>query len=121
MLVKDCEHEVVKSLNGNVLKQVDDFKYLGSYISSIKKDFKIRKAQAWIAYNKLHTMQTSGISTKTKINLFKICVENILLYGSDTWTKLKQLEKRLDGIFTRLLIRVQNINWKQHFTLKQIF
>ena len=31
MLVKDCDHEVVKSLNGNTLKQVNDFKYLGSY------------------------------------------------------------------------------------------
>ena len=32
MLVKDSEHEIVKSLNGNILKQVDDFKYLESYI-----------------------------------------------------------------------------------------
>ena len=88
-LVKDCEHEVVKSLNGYILKEVDDLKYLGSYISSIKKDFKIRKAQAWVACNKLHTIQTSGISTKTKINLLKICVESILLYGSETWTKSK--------------------------------
>ena len=46
MLVNDSEHEIVKSLNGNILKQVDDFKYLGSYISSSKKDFEIRKAQA---------------------------------------------------------------------------
>ena len=45
MLVKDFEHKVVKSLNGNILKQFDDFKYLGSYISSSKKDFEIRKAQ----------------------------------------------------------------------------
>ena len=46
VLVKDCEHKEVKSLNGNILKQVNDFKYLGSYISSSKKYFKIRKAQA---------------------------------------------------------------------------
>ena len=26
ILVKHCEHEVVKSLNGNILKQIDDFK-----------------------------------------------------------------------------------------------
>ena len=43
ILVKDCEHEVVKSLNGNTLKQANDFKYLGPYMSSSRKDFKIRK------------------------------------------------------------------------------
>ena len=97
--------------------------YLGSYISSSKKDFEIRKSQACVACNKLHTIWTSGISTKTKINLFKTCVESILLYGSETWTKnLKEkLEKRLDGTYTRLLMKVQNINWKQHFTLEQIY
>ena len=46
MLVKDCEHEKVKPLNGSILKQLNDFKYLRSYISSSKKDIKIRKAQA---------------------------------------------------------------------------
>ena len=69
----------------------------------------------------LHTIWTSGISTKTKINLFKTCVESILLYGSETRTMSKQLEKRLDGTYTRLLMRVQNINWKQHFTQEQIY
>ena len=34
----------------------------------------------------------------------------------------KQLEKHLDGTYTRLLMRVQNISkWKQHFTLEQIY
>ena len=45
MSVKDCEHGEVKSLNGNILKQVDDFKYQESYMSSSKKDFEIRKAK----------------------------------------------------------------------------
>ena len=120
MLVKECEHKVVKSLNGNILKQVDGFKYQGSHISSSKRDFEITKSQAWLACNKLHTTWTSGISTKTKINLFKTCVESIFLYGSEIWTMSKQLEKHLSGTYTKLLMRVQNINWKQHFTLEQI-
>ena len=118
---KDCEHEAAQSLNGNILKQVDDFKYLGSYIWSSKRDFEIKKTQAWVACNKLHTIWTTGISTQTKINLFKTFVECTLLYGSETWAMPKLLEKRLDGTYTRLLMRVQNINWKQHFTLEQIY
>ena len=75
MSVKDCEHGEVKSLNGNILKQVDDFKYQESYMSSSKKDFEIRKAKVWVTSSKLHTIWTSGISTKLKIYLSKTCVE----------------------------------------------
>ena len=91
MLVKDCEHEEVKSLNGSILNQVNDFKYLGSYISSSKKDFEIRKAQACVALK---------FQPKQKINLFKTYIESIVLYGSETWTLSKQLEKCLDGTCT---------------------
>ena len=56
MFVKNCEHEVVKSVNGNMLNKVDDFKYLGSYISPSKKDFEIRKAKSSVACNKLHNI-----------------------------------------------------------------
>ena len=103
ILVKDCEHQVIKSLNGNILNHVNNFKYLGSYILSSKKDFEIRKGHAWVAGNKLHTIWNPGLSTKTKINLFKTCVESILLYGSETWTMSKQLEKHLDGTYTRVV------------------
>ena len=33
----------------------------------------------------------------------------------------KQLEKHLDGTYTRLFMRVQSINWKKHFTLEEIY
>ena len=34
---------------------------------------------------------------------------------------VKALEKRLDGTYTRLLMRVQNLSWKSHPTRKQIY
>ena len=46
---------------------------------------------------------------------------SILLYGWETWTMSKQLEKPLDDTYTRLLMRVQKINWKPHFTLQKIY
>ena len=48
--------------------------------------------------------------------IFKAAVEPFLLYGSETWTLSKKLEKRLGGTYTRLLMRVQNISWKSHPT-----
>ena len=87
-------------------------------MSSSKKVFKIRKAQAWVACNKLRTIWTSGISTKTKINLLKLLLK---AYFCMFQRHGLLLEKQLDGTYTRLVIRVQNINWKQQFTLEQIY
>ena len=50
----DTEDPAILARNGSVLKQVDDFKYLGSYVCDSKKDFTTRKALAWTACNKLH-------------------------------------------------------------------
>ena len=60
-------------------------------------------------------------STTTKVSFFRACVESILLYGSETWTMKKELLDRLDGTYTRLLMCVKNISWKNHPTKEQIY
>ena len=93
----------------------------GPIKSSSQKDFQIRKGQAWAACNKLHSIWTSKLSVDIKVKTFKTIIEPILLYGSETWTLSKQQEKRLDGTYTRLLMRVKNLSWKNHPTLLQIY
>ena len=53
--------------------------------------------------------------------IFRTTVEPILLYGSETWTLSTKLEKRLDGTYTRLLMRAKNLSWKRHPTKEQIY
>ena len=112
---------IIKTVKGYILKRVDDYKYLGSFTSSSEKDFNARKGMAWSACNNLHKIWTSKLPTRLKIRIFRATVEPILLYGSETWTLPVRLEKRLDGCYTRLLMRVQNLSWKKHPTLKQIY
>ncbi len=111
----------VKTLNGTILKQVDDYKYLGSFISSSLKDFLTRKGMAWSACNDMHKIWSSQLTTRFKIRIFRATIEPILLYGSETWTLSKQMEKRLDGTYTRLLMRAQNLSWKRHPSISQIY
>ena len=40
---------------------------------------------------------------------------------SKAWTLSCQLQNRLDGTYTKLLRRAQNISWTQHATLKTIY
>ena len=111
----------VKTLNNSSLRRVDDYKYLGSFISSSEKDFQIRKGLAWAACNKLHAIWSSKLTDKIKLLTFHTIIEPILLYGSETWTMSKLQEKRLDGTYTRLLMRVKNLSWKNHPTLNIIY
>ena len=111
----------LKSLNNVNIKRVEDFKYLGSHIADSQKDFKIRKALAWDACNKLDTIWQSNITSSLKVQTFRTLIEPVFLYGSETWTLSTRLEKRLDGCYTNLLRRVQNISWREHATLDRIY
>lgn len=48
----------------------------------------------------------------TKMRLFKVTVESILLYRSDSWSLTKSLEKKFNGTYTHMPRKVQNISWK---------
>ena len=99
---------------------VEDYVYLGSYISSSKKDFSIRKGMAWSACNDMYKIWTSQLPRCIKIEIFRATIEPILLYGSETWTLSRKLE-RLDGTYTHLLMRAQNISWGRHASVSDIY
>ena len=111
----------IKTLNGSPIEHVSDFKYLGSYIADDRKDFNTRKGMAWSACIKLQKVWTSGISDHLKVKFFRACVEPVLLYGSETWTVKKEFEKRIDGCYTRLLMKAKNLSWKKHPTRQKIY
>ena len=58
---------------------------------------------------------------KMKCNFFQAAVVSILLYGCTTWTLTKQLEKKLDGNYTRILRAILNKSWRQHPTRHQLY
>ena len=65
---------------------VQDYKYLGSFISDSVKNFKPRKGMSWTACNNLHNVWAFGPDDKIKINKFKTMIVPILLNGSKTFT-----------------------------------
>ena len=111
----------LRSPAGAMITKVDDFKYLGSYIMDSQKDVKSRKALAWAACNKLNKIWHSNLVNEQKIYLFNVLIEPILLYGSETWTLTTHQQQRLDGTYTNLLRRAQNIHWSEHATREHIY
>ena len=75
----------LKPMSGDLLKQVHDFKYLGSWMADSKKDMKVRIRLAWKALNKLDKIWKSKLKSKLKIQFFRSKVESFLLYGAESW------------------------------------
>ena len=95
----------ISTLDGTSLKLVDRFTYLGSSVSSTEKIIDSRITKVWTAIDRLWK---SDLTNKMKHSFFQAAVILILLYGCTTWTLTKQLEKKLDGNYTRMLRAILN-------------
>ena len=97
-----------------LLRTVDDFKYLGSWVNSTNQDIRVRKAMAWKALNGMNVVWRSSLSRDLKIRFFRATVESNPLYGSECWSLNSSSRKSLDGTYTRMFRTVLNINWRDH-------
>ena len=112
----------IKAKNGEEIKTVDNFKYLGLWPESSATDFEVRKALAWSACHRLRRTWKSNLRRSIKERLFVAAVESILLYGSETWTVTKAMEKKLDGCYTKMLRMVfSNMSWQDKLTNKELY
>ena len=111
----------ISTLHGSPLKLVDKFTYLGSSVSSTETDISMRLAKVWAAIDKLSIIWKSDLTDKMKCSFFQAAVMSILLYGCTKWKLTKQIEKKLDGNYTRMLWATLNKSWRQHLTKQQLY
>ena len=69
----------ISTLDGTSLKLVDKFTYLGSSVSSTKKDIDTRLTKAWTAIDRLSIIWKSDLTDKMKRSFFQAAVVSILL------------------------------------------
>ena len=111
----------ITTLDEASLKLVDKFTYLGSSVSSTKKDIVTRLTKAWTAIDRFSIIWKSDLTDKMKRSFFQAAVVLILLYGCTTWMLTKRLKKKLDGNYTRMLRAILNNSWRQHPTRHQLY
>ena len=68
----------IKTLQETLLKLVEDYKYLGSYISSSLKHI-LERRMTWSACNDLNKIWKSHPNKNIKLHIFKTIIEPILL------------------------------------------
>ena len=117
----DTEGSALKTNDGTELENVEDFKYLGSWVDSTDKDIKIRKAQAWQALNKMNCMWNSNMRKEIKVRFFVAAIESILLYGCESWTVTPKIECMLNGTYTKMLRKATNVKWWEHTINAEVY
>ena len=115
------EHPPLTTAEGTALKEVSDFKYLGSWVNSTEQDLKVRKALAWRALNGMSSVWNSNLPRAIKLSFFYATVESVLVYGSECWTLKPTLQKSIDGCYTRMLRVVLNIGTSAHVTNESLY
>ena len=94
------------NINGSELKNVDQFKYLGSIMSSdgtLSKEIESRISKASQSLGRLRSwvMDNRTIKLSTKLKVYKAVVLTSRLYGCETWTLYRKQSKQLEGFHMR--------------------
>ena len=111
-------------VGGTKLEEVKTFQYLGSTLNEdITSEHEIKKRLA-VATNQLARLDkiwnSSSINISTKIKLLKSLITSIALYGSETWTYTKSLERRINAFEMRCFRRILKITWRQKITNTEV-
>ena len=106
------------NINGQRLNVVDKFTYLGSTLSRnvvIDDEINTRLAKASAAFGRLgqNVWDRRGITTLTKIKVYKAVVLTTLLYGCETWTVYSRHSKKLNHFHTTRLRKLLGISWQE--------
>ena len=111
------EPQLTFHINGDEIKQVTSFKYLGSILSdkhNIDEEICNRINQASVAYGRLRNrvFQNDNLKLNTKITVYTAVCITTLLYGAETWTTYRRHIKQLETFHIRSLQRILKLTWR---------
>ena len=102
-------------VDGTKLKQKQSFKYLGTLITQDGRshsEVNARIAQAKIVFKKMKYILTNkNVSMATRQRVLQCYVEPVLMYGCETWTITKPIQKKIEAVEMWFWRRMLKIPW----------
>jgi len=112
------------SMGGELLEEVDHFKYLGATITAdgkSEKEIRTRMAKGFQALSQLTRINKSNnISTSTKVHLLRSVVFSTFLYGCESWTLSTSSEKKIEAFEMKCYRRLLRVPYTAHRTNESI-
>ena len=111
-----CGTEPSISIDDATLKNVENFTYLGSCLSSdasLDKEIAIRLSKASNSSGRMcsRVCNERDLKEETKIAVYSAVVLSSLLYGCESWTCYRRHHKKLDQFHLRCLRKILGITW----------
>ena len=108
-------------LDDSIVKEVESFRYLGSYLSyNMKNKFHIskRRSAAFLALNRINEFGFDSVISdcKLKANMFKVYIRTVILYGVENLFLSKGEIKDLKNIESSALKKMLNLKQRCHST-----
>ncbi len=108
-------------INNETLQSVEQFLYLGSFLSSkvnIGAEINHRLQCASAAYVKLwkRVFGNHDIRNQTKVSVYNAVVIPTLIYSAETWTTYRRHIQKLETFHQRCLRRIFRIHWRERRT-----
>ena len=109
-----------RKVNDEQVDDVEEFLYLGALLDKeggANKDIQQILSKARQTFYRLQRIwNSSEISRKTKIQLFKTIVRAVLMYGCKTWKVKKTEAKKLNAFQYKCMKRILRIRWPRTFS-----
>ena len=112
------------TLNGEELKNVDHFKYLGSVIEkdgTIDKDIDFRVQAAWSSWRKLTgVLYDPKIPLRLKAKVYEAIIRPALTYGSECWAMKVTNKMKIATTEMRMLRGILGVSRREHMRNEDI-
>jgi hypothetical protein len=111
-------------IHGREIKQVDQFSFLGSLMTSDGKsdqEIKRRIAIAKTAFQSMKNVLTSKrMSVRARCRILKCYIWSTLTYGCETWTISKASQEKLEAAEMWFLRRMMKIPWTDKVSNEEV-
>ena len=111
-------------LNGEELKNVDHFKYLGSVIDkdgTIDRDVDLRVRAAWSSWRKLTgVLYDRKIPLRLKAKVYEAIIRPALTYGSECWAMKVTNKRKIATTEIRMLRGILGVSRREHMRNEDI-
>ena len=112
------------TIGSETVAAVDKFTYLGSDVSSSgssSPEILRRIGMANTTMGQLDSIwKKKNLSLTTKLRLYSSLVVSVLLYGSETWTLLKENARKIQAFHMQCQRRILGVKWFDHVSNQTI-
>src|SRR6218665_969827 len=111
------------TIDGEILEQVERFRYLGALITSdgrCETEIKTRIDMAKNAFNQRMELLSTNLNKDIKKRLINGLIWSVALYAAETWTYRKEDIRRLEAFEVWVWRKMEKISWRDMKTNEEV-